>query len=260
MIKKIFIAISIVTLSLFALSAKIKTANAQVIDQDDFDITNFLNGKKFDVDIENIDFLTFISDMPSGSGAKFATITIYSNDPYEIGPFTYDVYVGQQPNYVMTYVGGGFFRITTYSGGGVFSTRDINLTGDKTMTIEFSNQLNNFDVTYDYVFTELIQVLSLYVDTSIQDALNQILENPNYYGLYTEQQVEQEKNTSYQLGYQSALENDDSLYDMILAVVDTPFRVFNNIFDFEVLGINIKNIVLSFATIAISIFVVKRFL
>lgn len=47
---------------------------------------------------------------------------------------------------------------------------------------------------------------------------------------------------------------------MILAVVDTPFRVFNYIFDFDVLGINIKNIVLSFATVAIAIFVIKRFI
>lgn len=259
MIKKIFIALSVV-FSVLAFGSTSRIANAQVIDQDDFDVTNFLNGKKFDVDIDNIDFLSFVSEMPNGSGAKFATITIYSNDPYDRGPFTYDVYVGKQPDYVMTYSGGGFFTITTYSGGGVFSTRSIDLTGDKTMTIEFSNQLNNFDVTYDYIFSELLQVLSLYVDTSIEDALNQILENPNYYGLYTEQQLEQEKNTSYQLGYQSALENDDSLYDMILAVVDTPFRVFDNIFDFEVLGINIKNIVLSFATIAIAIFVIKRFI
>lgn len=65
----------------------------------------------------------------------------------------------------------------------------------------------------------------------------------------------------YNQGYLEGNNQDgNSLYDMILAVVDTPFRIFDYIFDFDVLGINIKNIVLSFSTVAIAIFVIKRFI
>ena len=68
-------------------------------------------------------------------------------------------------------------------------------------------------------------------------------------------------NQGYNQGYSEGINQEgNSLYDMVLAVVDTPFRVFNQIFDFDVLGINIKNIVLSFATIVIAIFVIKRFI
>lgn len=67
-------------------------------------------------------------------------------------------------------------------------------------------------------------------------------------------------NQGYNDGYNESASKQNSLYDMILSVVDTPFRVFNQIFDFDVLGINIKNIVLSFATVAIAIFVIKRFI
>lgn len=67
-------------------------------------------------------------------------------------------------------------------------------------------------------------------------------------------------NQGYNDGYNKGTSGQNSLYDMVLAVVDTPFRVFNQIFDFDVLGINIKNIVLSFATVAIAIFVIKRFI
>ena len=67
-------------------------------------------------------------------------------------------------------------------------------------------------------------------------------------------------NQGYNQGYNKGTSGQNSLYDMVLAVVDTPFRVFNQIFDFEVLGINIKNIVLSFSTVAIAIFVIKRFI
>lgn len=67
-------------------------------------------------------------------------------------------------------------------------------------------------------------------------------------------------NDGFNKGYNKGASSQNSLYDMILAVVDTPFRVFNQIFDFDVLGINIKNIVLSFATVAIAIFVIKRFI
>lgn len=67
-------------------------------------------------------------------------------------------------------------------------------------------------------------------------------------------------NDGFNKGYNKGVGSSNSLYDMVLAVVDTPFRVFNEIFDFDVLGINIKNIVLSFATVAIAIFVIKRFI
>lgn len=67
-------------------------------------------------------------------------------------------------------------------------------------------------------------------------------------------------NDGFDKGYKECAGSQNSLYDMVLGVVDTPFRVFNHIFDFDVLGINIKNIVLSFATIAIAIFVIKRFI
>lgn len=64
--------------------------------------------------------------------------------------------------------------------------------------------------------------------------------------------------TGYQKGIREA--NQNSLYNMILAIVDTPIHIFKGIFDFNVLGINLTNFVLSLISILIVVWLLKFFL
>lgn len=117
--------------------------------------------------------------------------------------------------------------------------------------------------TFGYNFTDLI--LSFQNDGYTQgynQGYNDGLLQGNNQG-YNQGYIQGETsgyNEGYEKGFREGSESENDLYSMVLAVVDTPFTIFDYIFDFDVLGINIKNIILSFATIAIAVFVIKKFI
>ena len=63
---------------------------------------------------------------------------------------------------------------------------------------------------------------------------------------------------SYGEGYQAALAaSDNGFASLLFAVVDTPIKAFTSLFDFDILGVNMKSFVLSILTFALLIAVVR---
>lgn len=60
--------------------------------------------------------------------------------------------------------------------------------------------------------------------------------------------------------YNQALYGDNALSGMILAIVDAPINIFKNIFDFEILGINIVGVVFGIITLLLIIWLIKKLL
>lgn len=127
----------------------------------------------------------------------------------------------------------------------------------------------------DYYFTlPEFNRIELYCDIVLNTAPNQeiILANTyeqgylyGYSNGYNQGYAEGESSSygsGYATGYQKGIReaNQNSLYNMILAIVDTPIHIFKGIFDFNVLGINLTNFVLSLISILIVVWLLKFFL
>lgn len=75
-------------------------------------------------------------------------------------------------------------------------------------------------------------------------------------------------NGGYQLGYdrgkqdgiQIGSNQSNTLYGMVIAVVDAPINIFKSIFNFDILGINIVGIVFGIITLLLIIYLIKKLL
>lgn len=93
------------------------------------------------------------------------------------------------------------------------------------------------------------------------------LQNPSL--LYTQQQYEQfgqqQYNQGQQVGYDSgytagiASGGNNSFLSLITAVVDAPITAFTSLLNFDILGFNVKNVVLSLLTAALVIACIRFF-
>lgn len=94
-----------------------------------------------------------------------------------------------------------------------------------------------------------------------------VILNPNKYGLYSFEQFTSSKekayNEGYQVGYDRATElNSDGnlLGNMMLSIVDVPINIFNSIFNFDILGINLAHFIMGLVSVLIIAWVLKKVL
>lgn len=66
------------------------------------------------------------------------------------------------------------------------------------------------------------------------------------------------RSVGYEEGYNIGMEGNNSLYNMIMAIVDTPITIFKQIFDFNVLGVDLTQLVFSIVTLLVTIFFIKK--
>lgn len=93
------------------------------------------------------------------------------------------------------------------------------------------------------------------------------LQNPSL--LYTQQQYEQfgqqqynqGQQAGYNKGYSAGISNggNNSFLSLITAVVDAPINAFTSLLNFDILGFNVKNVVLSLLTAALVIACIRFF-
>jgi len=93
------------------------------------------------------------------------------------------------------------------------------------------------------------------------------LQNPSY--LYTQQQYEQFGNQQYNQGQQAGYNKgytagisdggNNSFLSLITAVVDAPITAFTSLLNFDILGFNVKNVILSILTAALVIACIRFF-
>lgn len=155
--------------------------------------------------------------------------------------------------------------------GGAFEYLDYTLTG--TANASFSVHFG-FAVETSCLFF----LSSRYsVITSAADSFNptvvlpgfsfSTLQNPSL--LYTQQQYEnfgqQQYNQGQQAGYDSgytagiAAGGNNSFLSLVTAVVDAPINAFTSLLNFDILGFNVKNVVLSLLTAALIIACIRFF-
>lgn len=257
--RKIFISIFVCAIALLIF---VKSANAEYVDGNGVDITNYINGRSYSIDLDSLNMLDIYSNQTENSSYIFAKIEVTyvgSNTP-----LTVDLYVGNYDQFenVLMYSGGGGFTYLGYFGAGSWRYATFSVVNVSKFVITFNDDLSIFDVNTQLSYEQFLGISTLLSGSEFDLGVDSVLKNPNNFGLYTEEQMQQSFNDGKDEGYLEGVENasENSLYNTIMAVVDTPFRIFNNIFDFEVLGVNIANVVMSFVTLIIVIYLGKKLL
>lgn len=96
----------------------------------------------------------------------------------------------------------------------------------------------------------------------INEGRNQVVSNPNDYGLYTSSQYSSYGSERYADGVYDAnqtTEDDLSIRNLVFTILEAPAHLFRDMFNFEIFGINVSLIVVFVVAIALIIFVVGIF-
>lgn len=94
-----------------------------------------------------------------------------------------------------------------------------------------------------------------------QNSLGGTIYTENQYQLYGQQQYNQGQQVGYNEGYSAGISDGDnnSFLSLITAVVDAPVKAFTSLLNFDILGFNVKNVVLSLLTAALVIACIRFF-
>ena len=87
-------------------------------------------------------------------------------------------------------------------------------------------------------------------DNKIQE-LNTQIENLNV-------KVQQSYNDGYNKGYDIGNKSENSLYNMVIAIADTPISIFKQIFNFNILGLDISGFIFGIISLLIIIWLIKK--
>ena len=65
-------------------------------------------------------------------------------------------------------------------------------------------------------------------------------------------------NQGYEQGYQVGASQSNSLYGLVIAVIDAPINIFKSIFNFDILGINIVGVTFGIVTLLVIVWLIKK--
>lgn len=68
----------------------------------------------------------------------------------------------------------------------------------------------------------------------------------------------QQYNEGYNKGYAQGANSNNSLYNMVIAIADTPINIFKQIFNFNILGIDISGFIFGIVSLLIIIWLIKK--
>lgn len=162
-------------------------------------------------------------------------------------------YYADDENYDSIYVSAYSFKFTRYD----LSYSDLDMMSLDTIRFVLfydSTYINSVYLGgyYEYDFSAYLKVLAL------TDYYNYGYDVGYGYGFNAGEDFGY--NNGYNTGYIEGLSTADqgTLTDLILVVMDTPLRTFKQIWDFNILGVNIASAVLSLITLAVCIYVLKK--
>lgn len=101
------------------------------------------------------------------------------------------------------------------------------------------------------------------LDDGKQTGVNEVINNPNNYNLYNQEQYVNYGNSKYNEGYnENATYSLESQGFLILfnSVMNAPFNILNGILNFDFMGVNLFNVFTFLITCALVIWVVKLFI
>ena len=94
------------------------------------------------------------------------------------------------------------------------------------------------------------------------DGIDYVTSNPNKYGLYSDTQYSSYGNLKYSEGYNTGFndsENGKSTFkSLMFSIMDAPFNVLSNAFDFEIFGINLSSFLISIVSLLLIFFVIRK--
>lgn len=218
---------------------------------------------KFDSRNSGLSISDAAENLVSGTGASNYQIAFFSTNTYT--PFWDSI---SRVSSEITFNGGSLSF--------VYKVSAPNSIDDPYLSVSFSVALYSGRTTCYYT-PFLSNTLSSYTvvnapttstDQSFQDiyatsqewALGGIYTQDQYQN-YGNQQYNQGQQTGYDSGYAAGIAagNNNSFLSLITAVVDAPITAFTSLLNFDVLGFNIKNVVLSILTAALVIACIRFF-
>lgn len=97
------------------------------------------------------------------------------------------------------------------------------------------------------------------------DLYDNISEDPTNYGFVTEDYCEQHSETKYTEGFNNGyvtaesdyLNGDSAFHNLLFSIIDAPFNVLSNAFDFEIFGINMSSFLIAIVSLLLVFFVIR---
>lgn len=170
----------------------------------------------------------------------------------------------ESTGWVLDILSNGFYSYSSNWGSGYLATTILNMID----TPLWSNLI--CESPFGTLEEQLADLQAEYdaLDSYARSLYNELIE------LYqsTEQLIDEAEDAAYDIGFEQGygwgysqgrfeVEQDSTtVVDGIIAVVDSPFRILKNIFDFEVFGINIAGVIFFLISIVLVGFVIKMFL
>ena len=142
----------------------------------------------------------------------------------------------------------------------IYSINIINYNSNSDTTNGQINGSNNSLNAYNNGYADAKRSLSYYEqelenlekqNNNLQNQLNETIEEKNQ--IYNDRY-----NDGYQHGYEIGANSNNALYNMVIAVADTPISIFKNIFNFNILGIDISGFVFGIISLIIIIWLIKK--
>ena len=140
------------------------------------------------------------------------------------------------------------------------------------LTVAFSSSSSSFsfafDVPYDYYWIPSHNLYnvgstprSFIVYTDVNNITSGGIYSEEEYLNFGNQQFYQGQQQGYNKGYAAGISDggNNSFLSLITAIVDAPITAFTSLLNFDILGFNVKNVVLSFLTAALVIACIRFF-
>lgn len=218
---------------------------------------------KFDSRNSGLNISDAAGNLVSGVGASKYQITFFSTNTYtsfwdSISRVSFEITFGNNslsfvykvsaPNSIEDPYLSVSFSVTLYAGG---------------TTCYYTPFLSNTLSPYTTVYPPLTSTDQGFQDiyaTSQEWTLGGIY-TQNQYQIYGNQQYQQGQQAGYDKGYSAGSSDSgaNSFLSLITAVVDAPINAFTSLLNFDILGFNVKNVVLSLLTAALVIACIRFF-
>lgn len=85
---------------------------------------------------------------------------------------------------------------------------------------------------------------------------NNVKNNPSNYDLYSKDDYD----SNYNLGYSDSQNDQSTFKKLMFSIIDSPFNVLSNAFDFEIFGINLSAFLISIVSLLLVFFVIRKLL
>lgn len=135
----------------------------------------------------------------------------------------------------------------------------------KEILLRFNSNLNISQYQLDiYVVNNYQNGYQNGYNQGFSNGKNDVLNNPDNYDLYNQNQLDEAKDLSYSQGYNKGVLEGEGLGErgfliMFNAILNAPYNIFNGLLNFELFGVNLFNLITFIITTGLIIFLFALF-